>query len=90
MFNSLIIRAGLISSFLINVENNMRCEDLIEISKIEYSIWHLSEAGMEEVAIVSGRNNIPSCFFPPHFYPSLWKFFTVPVPNFRKILKWML
>lgn len=42
MFNSLIIRAGLISSFLINVENNMRCEDLIEISKTEYSIWRLS------------------------------------------------
>lgn len=42
MLNSLIIRTGLISTFLIDVEDNMRCEDLIEISKTEYSIWHLN------------------------------------------------
>lgn len=72
MFLSLIIRAGLISSFLINVESNTRCEDLIEISKTEYSIWHLGGGRLEEeVAIVGGRNNIPCCFLLPHFYPSL-------------------
>jgi hypothetical protein len=35
MFNSLIIRTGLISFILINLGENMRCEDLIETNKTE-------------------------------------------------------